>query len=154
MFVVAALVALGAARAGADRLPWLGLAAAVGFVSVDEAVGVHDPLQAAVVAVAGSGTPGLLVAVVVGALLLAAAVLLLRHLGSPVRWRVASSAALVVLAAAGVDAAGPDLPDDPAARLQGWYVAKATLEEALEILAAVVLLDGVRRGFPQPVKVP
>lgn len=152
-FAVAALVALGVARSGADRLPWLCLAGGVAFVSVDEAVGVHDPLQVAVVTMAGSGGPGLLAALVLGALLLLAGVLLL-HLAPPVRWRVAGAVALVGLAAVGMDAVGPDLTDDPQARLGGWYVAKSTVEEALEVLAAVILLDDVRRGSPQPVKVP
>jgi hypothetical protein len=49
----------------------------------------------------------------------------------------------VVLAAVAIDAAGPDLVDDPAARLEVGYVAKATLEEVLELGAAVLVLDGM-----------
>lgn len=62
---------------------------------------------------------------------------------APVRWRLLAAAGLVLLAAVGVDALGEDLTDDPQARLDGQYVAKATAEQALEWCAAVLAIDAV-----------
>ncbi len=65
------------------------------------------------------------------------------RLAPPVRWRVAGAMGLVVLAAVGIDSLGPDLVDDPAGRLKASYVARSSLEELLELAAAVLVLDGM-----------
>jgi len=81
--------------------------------------------------------------VVAAAVLAALAVRFVVRLDPPVRWRVAGAAMLVLVAAVGIDSVGPDLVDDPAARLKASYVAKATLEELVELGAAALVLDGM-----------
>lgn len=143
-FLLAAVAATAAAfGSAARRAPWLVLAAVLALVSLDEASGLHDPISANAEAQLRSG--GLrAVAVVVIALALGAAVAwFVLRLAPPVRWRVAGALGLVVLAAVAIDAAGPDLVEDPAARLKPGYVARASLEEVLELGAAVLALDGM-----------
>jgi hypothetical protein len=144
-FLLAGLLAVraGSAAPRRDRPWWWLLAAGTLFVSLDEAVGANDPVRVAVEqAVRAGGGPLLLVAVLgVGALLASLAVL--RVLPRGVRWRALLAVLLVVTAAVGVDSLGPDLADQPERRLETWYVLKATLEEALELVAAVLLLDAM-----------
>lgn len=138
-FLLAGCAALLASRTGGRG--WLVVAAVALFVSVDEAVGLHDPLQAAVERWVADGGVGLAVVAVAA---LGAGVVVLRFLlaaDRAVGLRLLGVLALVAVAAVGIDAIGPDLAADPARRLEAWYVAKATSEEALELVAAVLALD-------------
>ena len=155
LFLLAAVGALVLAVTWRRR--WWFVAAFLGFVSLDEAVGLHDPLQKAVERQLDAGGVR---AVGVALLALLAGVLVIRFLLSlprPAAWRLAAVALLIALAAVGVDALGPDLTDDPGRRLEDWYIVKATLEETCELCASVVALDAVfvaalfSRAIPRPV---
>lgn len=135
------LAALAAAALSPTGRRWTAVAAGLVLLSLAEAVGLHAPLQAAV----GQGLlAGGAASVLTAGLVLAAGLALtalLRALPPAVGRRLALVAALLAVASVGVDALGPELGSDPARRVQGWYVAKATLEEVLELAAAVLALD-------------
>lgn len=146
-FLIAALTALAVATGRpARRFPWLVLAACLALVSLDEAGQVHDPITAnAEEQLRAGGLRAVAVLVVTLAVAGAVGAFLLR-LAPPVRWRVAGAMGLVVVAAVGIDAAGPDLVGDPAARLKPGYVARSTFEEVLELGASVLVLDAMLAG--------
>lgn len=143
-FLVAAIAAFAVAgRDQASRLRWFVLAGALAFVSLDEAAQVHDPVTANAetqLRAGGVRAVAVLLVAAIGAGMVAA---FLARLAPPVRWRVAGALGLMAVAAIGVDAAGPNLVDDPVARLQPGYVARSTLEEVLELGAAVLVLDAM-----------
>jgi hypothetical protein len=135
------LAALAAAAMSPDGRRWTAVAAGLVLVSLAEAVGLHAPLQAAVArGLTSGGLSAVLTGLLVVTVLLALAVLL-RGLPPPVAWRLGAVAVVLAVASVGVDALGPELGSDPARRVQGWYIAKATLEELLELAAAVLALD-------------
>lgn len=142
-FLLAGLAAAVVAGSRSRRRCWIVAAVLLVLVSLDEAVGLHDPLSVYAEDQLRRGGLGR-VLVVLGAT--AAAVVVTRVILSQapaVRWRVAAAVALVLLAAVGIDALGPDLVNDPAARLGTGYVVKSTAEEALELGAAVLVLDAM-----------
>lgn len=142
-FLLAGLVAAVVADQGRRRLSWLAAAAALVLVSLDEAVGLHDPISVkAEEEVRSGGSRAIVVILVVAVLAGIVGVFLLRQ-AWPVRWRLAGAVGLIAVAAVGIDAVGPDLVDDPAARLKASYVGKSTLEEVLELGASVLMLDGM-----------
>jgi len=126
-----------------SRLRWLAAAAVLAFISLDEAAGVHDPITFNAETRLRAGGFGAVAVVLLAALAAAPVALFVAQLAPSVRWRVAGALGLVVVAAVGIDAPCADLVNDPAARLEGGYVAKATLEEVLELGAAVLVLDGM-----------
>ena len=143
-FLLAAVAAVAVAGSRpVSRLRWWGLAGALAFVSLDEAAQVHDPVTANAEERLRAGGAGAVMVVLVAVAVAAALGAFLLRLEPPVRWRVAGALGLVVVAAVGIDAAGPDLVDDPAARLQAAYVARSTLEEIVELGAAVLVLDAM-----------
>lgn len=143
-FLLAGMAAYAAAvQQTARRLGWFAVAAVTALVSLDEAAQVHDPVAARAEEQLRAGGVG--AALVVLVIVAAGAVVVRFVLGLrwPVRWRVAGAIALVAVAAVGIDAAGPNLVNDPAARLEAGYVARSTVEEFLELSAAVLILDGM-----------
>ena len=143
-FLVAALAAFAMrVRQHACRLYWLAVAGVLAFVSLDEAAGVHDPVSTNAEAQLRSGGVSAVGVLVVVAILGVIVVWAVLRMAPPVRWRVTGAFALLFVAAVGIDALGADLTADPAARLETGYVAKATLEEILELGAAVLVLDGM-----------
>ena len=152
VFLLTGLLLAQAARAatGRDRVWWVVLAAGVLFVSLDEASGVHDPVQVhAESALAAGGLPALLV----GATALVAVpvgLAVLRVLPRRLRWRAVLAVLIVAVAAVGVDSLGPDLAESPERRLETWYVLKSSVEELLELFAACLLLDTARRAAAGP----
>jgi hypothetical protein len=143
-FLLAAVAAAAVAGAQpARRLRWLALAGALAFVSLDEAVQVHDPLTTNAEEGLRAGGPAALAIILVAVAVAAAVVMFVLRLDPPVRWRVAGALGLVVVAAIGIDAVGPDLVDDPEARLRPGYVARSTLEEILELGASLLVLDAM-----------
>lgn len=160
-FLLAGLLALRLASEAprAQRPVWWVLAAGVLLVSLDEAVGASDPVRVAVQRLVDAGGPALLLVGVLGAGALAVAAVVVQVLPPPARFRAIAAVLLVLLAAVGIDELGPDLVDRPEERLRAWYVAKATTEEAVELAAAVLLLDAMllatrwrvaRRRTPPP----
>ncbi len=134
--------AVGHSRPG-RRAMWLAAAGVLAFVSLDEAAGVHDPLTVRAEEWARGGGVRAAAVVAVVTVLGVVVVRFLAGLAAPVRWRVAGALGLLLVAAIGIDSAGPDLVADPAARLGAAYVAKATLEEVLELASAVLVLDAM-----------
>lgn len=137
-FLLAALAAAALSPAGRR---WTAVAGGLVLLSLAEAVGLHAPLQAAVGRGLVAGGPGTVLTAVLVLAGVLALVGLLRSLPPPVGRRLAVVAVLLAVASVGVDALGPELGSDPARRVQSWYIAKATLEEVLELAAAVLALD-------------
>lgn len=141
-FLAAALVATLQARVGTSaRFGWYAVAAGLLLVSLDEVVGLHDPLKGRLTAIVQDRGPAV-IAVLAGVLVLG--LLAGRFLaGRPrdERWRLVVAIALLAFAAVGIDSFGRDLIDDPAARLQLGYLLKASAEELVELTAAVLTLD-------------
>lgn len=132
-----------ATRQAGRRLGWLVMAGGLALVSLDEAAQVHDPVAVrAEDELRAGGLKAVLVVVVVAVVGGVVARFVLR-LAPPVRWRVAGAMGLVAMAAIGIDSVGPNLVDDPSARLEAGYVARSTLEEVLELGASVLVLDGM-----------
>jgi hypothetical protein len=143
-FLLGGLVAWAVAvKRLAGRIAWTAAAAALALISLDEAAGVHDPLSVNAERQLRAGGLRAVAVLLVVALVGGAVVRFVLQLDPPVRWRVAGALGLLLVAALGVDAAGKDLVDDPLARLQPGYVAKSTIEEVLELGAAVLVLDGM-----------
>jgi hypothetical protein len=135
------LAALAAAALSPAGRRWTAVACGLLLLSLAEAVGLHAPLQAGV---ADGLTSGGLPAVATGLLVLTGVLALgtlLAALPPPVGRRLGAVAVVLAVASVGVDALGPELGSDPARRVQPWYVAKATLEELLELCAALLALD-------------
>jgi len=143
MFLLAGLVASAVAARQTSPFGWFATGAVLALVSLDEAAGVHDPVTVFAEAQARAGGVGLVgvlvVAVVAGSLVAR----FLFGLAPPVRWRAAAALGLLLLAAIGIDSLGPNLVNDPAARLKPGYLAKASVEEILELGASVLVLDAM-----------
>lgn len=142
-FLLAGLVAAVVAGQGQRRLTWIAAAAVIALVSLDEAVGLHDPISVKAEEELRRGGVRAIVVILVAAVLAGIVVAFMLRQAWPVRWRLAGAVGLIAVAAVGIDAAGPDLVNDPAARLRGGYVAKSTLEETVELGASVLMLDGM-----------
>lgn len=143
-FLLAGVVAWAAARRHeAGRLAWLATAGVLVLVSLDEAAQVHDPVAVRVEEQLRAGGLGAVLVVLVAVAVGAVVARFVLRLPPAVRWRVVGAVGLVAVAAVGIDAVGPDLVADPAARLEAGYVARSTLEELLELGASVLVLDGM-----------
>lgn len=143
-FLLAGVVGYAAAtRQRAQRLGWFVAVGALVFVSLDEAAQVHDPITEAAKDQLRAGGLRAGVILVVAVTVAAVSVRFLLRLDPPVRWRVAGATVLVLVAAVGIDSVGPDLVNDPAARLKPGYVAKSTVEEVIELSGSVLILDGM-----------
>lgn len=145
VFLLAGLLALrlSADAPASQRRWWWVLSLGAVLVSLDEAVGASGPARMLAQQAAAAGGGQMVAVGLAGATALVVVVAVLWVLPPGVRFRAVLAVLLVLLAAVGVDELGPDLTDRPEERLQAWYVAKATAEEALELVAAVILLDAM-----------
>ena len=148
LFLLGGLAAGGVAlRDRSRRLAWAAMAAVLLAVSADEALGLHDILKPWVLLILKAGDSSTLLLGLValaGALLLA---VVLTRLPRAPRLRFGVAAVLLLVGAVGVDTLGPDLLDDPDARLAPSYLAKAYAEELSELLVALLALDAGLLGL-------
>jgi hypothetical protein len=143
--LLVATIAAVARRAGRrDGGHWTGLAVVVALMSLDEAAGLHERLEAPTRALLGGGVTGVvhftwvLPAALLAVVVASAFVGFLARLPARIRRLVVAAGVTYVVGAIGLETVGGVLLDAQAHR--ALYLLVAATEEGLEMTAGVLLL--------------